>query len=112
MQRSSGNALGTIRFQDSKLQDLGTTVDMSPSHTHTHVTLQQRDMTSSTADDVDVDATYHVTLVMKGLAYHHSGLPPDDRLLVEQLYIQGHIHGIPADMLHHCVPVSLTCSHT
>lgn len=33
MQRSSGNALGTIRFQDSKLQDLGTTVDMSPSLT-------------------------------------------------------------------------------
>jgi len=43
----------------------------------------------------------HDTLVMKGLAYHHSGLPPDDRLLVEQLYIQGHIHGIPADMLQH-----------
>jgi len=57
MQRASGNALGTIRFQDSKLQDLGTTVDMSPLRTHTHVTLQQRDMTFSTADDVDVDAT-------------------------------------------------------
>jgi len=53
MQRASGNALGTIRFQDSKLQDLGTTVDISPLRTHTHVTLQQRDMTSSTADDVD-----------------------------------------------------------
>ena len=39
-------------------------------------------------------------LVMKGLAYHHSGLPPDDRLLVEQLYIQGHIHG------------NLLCLHT
>lgn len=38
----------------------------------------------------------HDMLVMKGLAYHHSGLPPDDRLLVEQLYIQGHIQGIPA----------------
>lgn len=57
MQRSSGNVLGTIRFQDSKLQDLGTTVDMSPSHTR--ATLQQRDMTSSTA--VDVDATCHAS---------------------------------------------------
>jgi len=31
-------------------------------------------------------------LLHKGVAYHHSGLPPDDRALVEQLYLRGAVH--------------------
>ncbi len=30
-------------------------------------------------------------LVRKGFAYHHAGLPPDDRATVEKLYIRGQI---------------------
>lgn len=31
-------------------------------------------------------------LLYKGVAYHHSGLPPDDRALVEQLYLMKAVH--------------------
>lgn len=30
--------------------------------------------------------------LLKGVAYHHSGLPPDDRALVETLYLRGAIY--------------------
>eukprot|EP01034_Spumella_vulgaris_P025625 gene25625-32101_t len=30
-------------------------------------------------------------LIRVGFAYHHGGLPPDDRSIVEQLYLSGHI---------------------
>lgn len=30
-------------------------------------------------------------LLLVGLAYHHSGLPPDDRMIVEQLYLEGNV---------------------
>lgn len=32
------------------------------------------------------------TLVGRGLAYHHAGLPPDDRGIVEKLFLMGAIH--------------------
>ena len=33
-------------------------------------------------------------LLYRGVAYHHSGLPPDDRTLVEQLYLTGCIFAL------------------
>jgi ATP-dependent DNA helicase HFM1/MER3 len=30
-------------------------------------------------------------VAMKGFAYHHAGLPPDDRTIIEQLFLDGHI---------------------